>query len=87
MNRRGDGTERRSPKKSKPHVALSYEPPYLRSFLPARISTPGHRLQRPKTKYYYDNTQKVEMHVARLARKLGVESTPEQHQQVSGDEL
>ncbi|GMI00921.1 hypothetical protein TrLO_g12166 [Triparma laevis f. longispina] len=59
-----------------------FSPPFQRSFLPARLSTPSLHIKRPKTKYYYNTTQKVEMHVARLARKLGADHTPHEQEEI-----
>lgn len=68
--------------KISPTKYKKFPPPYKKSFLPARISTPQHTLKRPKTKFYYHKVQKVEHRVQKLAKALGMDVTPNEQENI-----
>ncbi len=69
-------------KETSPFKVKVKPPPFTRSFLPARISTPKVHIKRARKKFYTHKEQKVEQRVHRIARRLGVAHTPNEQEKI-----
>ena len=61
---------------------MKFPPPYKKSFLPARISTPQHVFKSSNYHFYHHKVKKVEDKVRNLAKALGVDVTPSKQQKI-----